>query len=1117
MTLVPTANLAVSNSDNSGGTVTPGDTYTFTVSVTNNMPSDLTGLTVLDTLPAGLTNINPTSLPAGVTFTNLENGTVEFTGVNVASGGNIQLQFTGTVDPTLAAGTGTFTNSVTSVSAPAGEVANVTYSPPPNDNVAPQASLSIINHVDGNASEVANLGQIVTYTVQLTNNGPSEATGVSIADALPAGLMFIGVNAPTGTSYNAGTWTVGTLAAGATDTLTIEAQVAKIGSTVPSTITDTATVIANDASSTNSTAIITVNADVGVSQTVNGGDSVLSGANSSVAVGAGQDVTYQLTAFNNGGNAATNVIVTDTLPSNFTLTSALPPSATITGNTLTWDVGTLAAGQNATLTYTEKVDMPSMITVDPNTVSITSNQTSPPPTGNGDATPTDNGSTGNVTVVPQGNVIINMTDNSGSSIIPGLNDTYTITVTNNGPSTISNGTVIDILPAGFTITGETGAGFNSSFAPGEVSWSGITLASGASTTFTLTGSVNESLPQGTFVNIAQVSVPSEQIDSNVVYTATVTDNVNPTADLSIKTTDSGDFISGHFSASNNDTTGGTAIPGDSTVYTIVVSNTGPSAVTGVTVADLLPAGFSSDSWSAVLSTGASITSGGSSGSGNINDVVSLLSGSTITYTVNANIAAGATATLNNTATLSLPVGLTDTNSFQSSTDTLALQPQGGISITNSDGKTSVVAGSQDTYHISVTNTGPSNVTGVTILDTLPKGTLANSATGLPNTITGGFTNISSPNLPTGVQFINLNNGQVEWIVSNLASLQTLNLQLLGTIDPSLAAGSSFNNQASVTVPTGEVNTNNNATTTTVTDLNSVGAVADLHILNLVDGLSAQTVTHGSIVLYTIQVSNDGALSATGVDVTNALSTAGLAFISDTTTAGSYNPNSGLWTVGTVTSGATETLTIEAIANATTTSTATVTASNATTESSTVVLTDPAPSYPNFLGIIDLATGAILTGNSSNNSNPSQNTSNNTNPSHNINSGNNDSTNVIPVTNSDHNEHNQLPGHGEHVNTDALKFDSIIDDHNFNKQFHDSSASLYNNINLDALLNNMHKSENASNHAEHCAHTESGGNANPKDGAYAAACAYTFATLALDPSSHHPLSTEEHIHHVHHVA
>ena len=106
----------------------------------------------------------------------------------------------------------------------------------------------------------------------------------------------------------------------------------------------------------------------------------------------------------------------------------------------------------------------------------------------------------------------------------------------------------------------------------------------------------------------------------------------------------------------------TYTPGGSTIYTIVVSNNGPGAVTGAVVNDMLSASIiTSDTWLARATTlGASLTT--SSGTGSIvNDGVSLVAGATVTFTVTAQISSSATGKLINVATVTTPAGVTDSN------------------------------------------------------------------------------------------------------------------------------------------------------------------------------------------------------------------------------------------------------------------------------------------------------------------------------------------------------------------------------------------------------------------------------------------------------------------------
>ncbi|MCJ7635296.1 Mur ligase domain-containing protein, partial [Candidatus Bathyarchaeota archaeon] len=100
----------------------------------------------------------------------------------------------------------------------------------------------------------------VVYTVVVTNNGPTNASGVVVDEPLPAGLSYVSSAATQG-SYNSGTgkWTVGSLVVGAKATLTLTATVNNAGA-----ITNTATVSSDqpDGVAGNNTASTTINRPV---------------------------------------------------------------------------------------------------------------------------------------------------------------------------------------------------------------------------------------------------------------------------------------------------------------------------------------------------------------------------------------------------------------------------------------------------------------------------------------------------------------------------------------------------------------------------------------------------------------------------------------------------------------------------------------------------------------------------------------------------------------------------------------------------------------------------------------------------------------------------------------
>ena len=108
-----------------------------------------------------------------------------------------------------------------------------------------QADLALTKTVD---NPTPNVGDTITYTITLTNNGPDAATGVTVTDLLPAGLTFVSAS-PSQGSYNptTGLWTVGTVDPRLRpQTLTITATV----SSVRPRSTNTATISALPTSST---------------------------------------------------------------------------------------------------------------------------------------------------------------------------------------------------------------------------------------------------------------------------------------------------------------------------------------------------------------------------------------------------------------------------------------------------------------------------------------------------------------------------------------------------------------------------------------------------------------------------------------------------------------------------------------------------------------------------------------------------------------------------------------------------------------------------------------------------------------------------------------------------
>jgi uncharacterized repeat protein (TIGR01451 family) len=98
------------------------------------------------------------------------------------------------------------------------------------------------------------------------------------------------------------------------------------------------------------------------------------------------------------------------------------------------------------------------------------------------------------------------------------------------------------------------------------------------------------------------------------------------------------------------------LPGDSLTNTITATNNGPADVVNAIVADTMPSGLNAISWTCIGAGGGTCTA---SGSGNINDKVSLPAGASVTYTIQSKVTLGISGSLTNTATITAPVGITD--------------------------------------------------------------------------------------------------------------------------------------------------------------------------------------------------------------------------------------------------------------------------------------------------------------------------------------------------------------------------------------------------------------------------------------------------------------------------
>jgi uncharacterized repeat protein (TIGR01451 family) len=164
-------------------------------------------------------------------------------------------------------------------------------------------------------------------------------------------------------------------------------------------------------------------------------------------------------------------------------------------------------------------------------------------------------------------------------------------------------------------------------------------------------------------------------------------------------------------------------PGENLTYTVLVGNNGPSAVIGLTVADYFSDALTDITWECAASSASSCAVNGVK-TGNISTDVNLSPAGSATFTIQAKVKNSASGVLTNTASLISPINPAVNN--KTATDTTNIVPKADLSVSVSAPLSASVS-TQMTLTITVTNQGPSNVTGLTLVDGLPTGSAFSSS------------------------------------------------------------------------------------------------------------------------------------------------------------------------------------------------------------------------------------------------------------------------------------------------------------------------------------------------------------------------------------------------------
>ena len=577
----------------------------------------------------------------------------------------------------------------------------------------------------------------ITYQIVVRNSGQIDASGVTVADPVPAGTSVASIGNGGTETNGAVVWTGLAVPAGGSITLTFTVNVSTANAN-GAVIVNTAsyTVPTGDlvgpgtgGSCTSATTCTTGTVHNPVAYPIVTAVKSADPADGSTVV-PGQSVTYTVTLSNGGRADATKVTVTDAVPAGTTFASATQGGAFDSGTGIvTWTGITVPAGGTAAVSFTVTVNANDFDTeVIPNTAHFTNVQT---PNCDGPTCPT------NVVTETVRYPIVTALKSSvpadGAVVSPGDPITYTITLSNSGSVDATGVTVTDQVPAGTTFVSATASGAQSG---GKVTWSGITVPA------SVDGQAGQATVSFT-VTVDQADADGQVIPNTASFTDVHTPGCDSAATCDTNTVDQTVRYPIISAAKSSDPADGSVVqPGDTIVYTITLTNTG-SLPGSETVTDTVPAGttFVSASGGVTPDSSGKLTWSGLT----VPAAVDGTSGTTsVSFTVTVDTADARGTVIPNTAsyinehscTATSDSNTCDTNKVQQTVDYPEVT---AVKSSDPADKSTVKPGSTVTYTITLSNAGGLPATGVTVTDGVPAGTTfvsaANGGTEANGTVT----------------------------------------------------------------------------------------------------------------------------------------------------------------------------------------------------------------------------------------------------------------------------------------------------------------------------------------------------------------------------------------------
>jgi uncharacterized repeat protein (TIGR01451 family) len=818
-----------------------GGEGTWRVAVRNAGPDVAVGpFEVTDTLPAGVTLVSATGTGWSCAASGADIDCTRLApGETLAVGASLPVVTVVVAIPDDTAPGTTLSNSAS--------VTGRTYDPQTGNNTASDTATVTTSadlRIDKHHALDPIAGESVTWALDVANDGPSvAAAGTVVTDTLPDGLTY---DSATGEDWSCDAFgqlvtctRTAPLPVGAAPQITLVADVA---SSVTDTIVNTAEVTGptpdpdtGNNTDTDSAPVVT-NADLSIEKTHVG------------PLVAGATGTYQFVVVNSGpSDAAAPVRITDALPDGLTYTGSVDVEGTWScsadGQDVTCDLaGGLAAGDQATVRITVAIDPGLDLVRRPvtNTARVTSPTTDPNPANNVDS------DVSNVDAV----VDLAIVKSHTGTAVAGEDFDWTLTVTNNGPSTSPAPIVVtDVVPAGTSFVSATGTGWSCSEDDDVVRCErDATLTAGdTAPPITVTLLVLPASGPGTITNLADVEGPAGDPDpANNTDRDTVV--VRDQADVAIA----------------KETVGsGVVDAGGNVAFDLTVTNNGPSDADRVIVHDELPTGTTAvsvtppdgEGW-LCAAVGREVACARATLPAQVGGGAPTTSVIRVVARVDASVPVGTVLTNTVTVSTATPGDDPDNNT---ATSTVEVEASADLVLTKTHdgGLEPVRAGTTTSFTIAVENDGPSDAQGpLTVTDTLPDGfSFVSAAAPWVCAPSGGDPQVVDCETPDASPLVA--GGTVAPLVITVA------------VDAA-ADQDTYTNTATVESPTPDPDTDNNTDTAPVRVVQS----ADLSIVKT----HSEPVRVGDDVTFTLAVANAGPSEARFITVVDTLPD-GLTYVS----------------------------------------------------------------------------------------------------------------------------------------------------------------------------------------------------------------------------------------------